>query len=247
MENIVIHGRALRVDGEARVADVARGGDGWRADLQPNLDLDAGVRARLARAWLQTAQLEHASIAAFASLALRLVAAGAPAALITAAHAAALDEVKHARFAFELASAYAGERLAPGRFDVATRAAVTGTIAELAIETFVDGCINEAAAAHQAELAAEQAVDPVVAAALREIAEDETRHAALAWAVVAWCVRQDQITVAELRSHVRHTGVVPPNNEDLAGYGVLGDRATATVREHVLRDVVGPCIDALAA
>jgi hypothetical protein len=245
--SITVHGRALRIDGEPHVADIARGGLGWSADLSPSLDLDADVRARLARAWLESAQFEHASIAAFASLALRLVAVGAPAALIAAAHEAALDEVKHARIAFELASAYAGERLAPGRFDVATRAAVGGSIAELAIETFVDGCINETAASHQAELAAEQAADPVVAAALREIAEDEARHAALAWAIVAWCVREDEISVAELRSHLRPSICAVPNNEDLAGYGVLGNSAMATVRENVVRDVVGPCIDALAA
>jgi hypothetical protein len=222
-------------------------GDGWRADLQPNLDIDADVRARLARVWLEAAQLEHASIAAFASLALRLVAAGAPAQLIADAHAAALDEVKHARMAFELASAYAGERLAPGRFDVATRAAVGGSIAELAIETFVDGCINETAAAHQAEVAASHASDPVVAAALREIADDEARHAALAWAVVAWCVREGGVTLDALRSLVTPVGWVAPKDEDLAGYGVLGDVATAAVRENVLRDVVEPCIAALAA
>jgi hypothetical protein len=248
-EQVKIHaipGRALRVDGVPQVAAIAHG-DGWRADLQPDLDLAADVRARLARAWLETAQLEHASIAAFASLALRLVAAGAPAELIAAAHAAALDEVKHARIAFELASAYAGRRLAPGRFDVATRAAATCSIAALAIETFVDGCINETAAAHQAEVAAEHAADPVVAAALREIAGDEARHAALAWAIVAWCVREGGVTLDELRSRMPEEATPASEDEDLSAHGILGDAAAAVVRENVVRDVVGPCLDALAA
>ena len=82
---------------------------------------------RLAAAWLEIAQLEHASIAAFASLSLRLLAAGAPAELVTASHRAALDEVEHARIAFELASVYGGRRVGPGRFDAATRAPVAGS------------------------------------------------------------------------------------------------------------------------
>ncbi len=242
-----IPGRALRVDGVPQVAEVAAR-DGWSAAIAPSLDLDPEVRARLARAWLAIAQLEHASIAAFASLALRLLSAGAPPELIARAHEAALDEVRHAQLAFALASAYAGETFGPGRFDAATRAAIDGDLRSLALETFADGCIGETAAAYQAELAATAARDPEIASALAQIAEDEARHGALAWSIVAWCVRQGAVTVAELAEFAA-TAIEPvaPANEDLIAHGVLGDRAAADAREAVLHEIVTPCLRALAA
>lgn len=238
-----VPGRALRIDGVPHVAAIARR-DGWTADLEPCLDVP---RARLADAWLAIAQLEHASIAAFAALAVRLVAAGAPPELIRQTHEAALDEVRHAQLAFALASAYAGSTLGPGMFEAATRAATDGDLRSLAIETFVDGCINETAAAHQAELAAAAAQDPVVAAALAQIADDEARHGALAWAIVAWCVREGAVTVAELAALTTSTPSVVDENEDLAAHGVLGDRAAAIARADVMREIVLPCLHALAA
>jgi len=241
-----VPGRALRIDGVPRVAEVAARA-GWSAEIAPCLDLDAALRTRLAEAWLSIAQLEHASIPAFAALSLRLLAAGAPIALIEASHAAALDEVRHAQLAFALASAYAGEPFGPGRFDIATRETISHGLREIALETFADGCIGETAAAHQAELASAAACDPAVAAALARIAEDEARHGALAWSIVAWCVREGAVTIAELTDLARETSMVAPFNEDLAVHGVLGDRAAADARVAVLRDVVTPCLRALAA
>jgi len=243
-----IPGRALRVDGVPRVAEVADGRDGWTVAIAPDLALDAATREQLAAAWLAIARLEHASVAAFSALALRLLAAGAPPALIAEAHRAALDEVRHAQLAFALASAYAGNQLGPGAFEAATRAVTSGGLRALALETFADGCVGETVAAHQAELAAAAARDPEVAAALAAIAEDEARHGALAWAIVAWCVRQGAVTVAELAALAAVEPVAGAELPDeLAVHGVLGARAAERARRVVLRDVVEPCLAALAA
>jgi hypothetical protein len=241
-----IPGRALRIDGVPHVAAVARR-EGWSAAIAPNLELDPVLRARLADAWLGIARLEHASIAAFASLAVRLVAAGAPVDLLAQTHAAALDEVRHAQLAFALASAYAGTAFGPGAFEAATRAATDGDLRSLALETFTDGCIGETAAAYHAELAAAAACDPEVAQALAQIAEDEARHGALAWAIVAWCVREGAVSIAELTQLASSVPSVVEANEDLLEHGILGDRAAATARADVVRDVVLPCLQSLAA
>lgn len=241
-----IPGRALRIDGVPHVAEVARR-EGWSAAIAPNLELDPLLRARLADAWLAIARLEHASIAAFASLAVRLVAAGAPVDLLAQTHEAALDEVRHAQIAFALASAYAGCTLGPGAFEAATRAATDGDLRSLALETFTDGCIGETAAAHQAELAAAAACDPELATALAQIAEDEARHGALAWAIVAWCVREGAVSVAELTEIASSAAPIVDANEDLLVHGILGERAAATARAEVVRDVVLPCLQSLAA
>jgi hypothetical protein len=255
-------GRPARIDGEARFADVGAGAT-WRApDLRPEVDaLPGALRDRLSAAWLEAAREEHASIAAFANLSLRLLALGAPPDLVADAHAAALDEIRHAQLSFELASAYAGAPLAPVRFTDAARMSAAGDLAALALETLLDGCINETIAAALADEAGAAASDPAIACALRAIAADEARHAELAWRIVAWCVQSgDDSAGAALLAALHATAAAaaasaaPPAagpdadpRDDLAAHGVLGEAALAATRAGVLREIVAPCLAALAA
>ena len=184
-------GRPYLADGVARVSEPENGGSrGWTQGDAPALgDLTPGDRAALAEAWTAEALFEHASVASFARFALALLAAGAPADLVALAHEAALDEVRHAALCFALASTYAGERVAPGPFPLGGVVSVETSLAALATSTVHEGCVGETVAA---VLAAEQlarATDPAVRAALERIAEDESRHAELAWRTVAWAVR----------------------------------------------------------
>jgi hypothetical protein len=56
----------------------------------------------------------------------------------------------------------------------------------MALENAVQGCVRETYAALLATWQAERAGDAVVRRSLQRIAADETRHAALAWAIDAW-------------------------------------------------------------
>ena len=222
--------------------------------LRPEVDaLPRALRERLAAAWLDAAREEHASIASFANLSLRLLALGAPPDLVADAHVAALDEIRHAQLSFELASAYAGTPLAPVCFGAAARMSAAGDLASLAIETLLDGCINETVAAALAGFASESASDPAVAAVLRDVADDEARHAELAWRIVAWSVRSSG---PDLLGALHETlaaaaaapiAASPDARDDLAAHGVLGDAAHAATRAAVLREIVAPCLAALAA
>ncbi len=60
------------------------------------------------------------------------------------------------------------------------------SIVDFAIENAVEGCVRESFGALVATLQAERATDPHVAGAMRRIARDETRHAALAWAIAGF-------------------------------------------------------------
>jgi len=244
-------GRAARVEGDVVVAPV-HGGASWNAsDVRPTVrGLASETRLSLREAWQVAAQMEHASIAAFSALSLRLIALGAPAELIARTHAAALDEVRHAQIAFALASAYADAPLQPARFDEVARLATTSTLAALARETFLDGCIEETAAAVDAALAATTAEDPVVADALRSIADDESRHAELAWAIVAWCVRSEPAIADELRALLADQLVTAPPiaaPDPLASHGIRSSTESARAKASVLREVVEPCFTALRA
>ena len=186
-------GRALRV---ARLAVAARAVevDGWDAELPPHESAAPSPEARraLARLWSETARSEHASVPAFSRLSLSLVALGAPARLVEAAHRAALEEIEHARLAFSMASTYAGAPVGPGRlFALRAARAVTATsLAALAAESLIDGCLLEGVAAEVAQQALARARDDRARAALTVIARDEASHAALAWEVVGWCCDQ---------------------------------------------------------
>jgi len=53
-------------------------------------------------------------------------------------------------------------------------------------EIAVEGCVRETFGALEATFQAKNANDPQIRRVMRRIAEDETRHAALAWRVAAW-------------------------------------------------------------
>jgi hypothetical protein len=139
-----------------------------------------------ASAWLADAQVEHASVAAFARLSLQLLALGAPAELVRDAQLASLDELRHADFFFDLASREAGAQLRPGPLDVA------GALDDLSLAALVEsnlreGCIGETVAAEHLRRRAQRTSEPELRAGLWAIADDETRHAALAFRILAWC------------------------------------------------------------
>jgi len=242
---IIQKGRPARVDGEPRFAalevDAA-----WHAAIEVDVNLDAETRRRLAASWLEAARMEHASVAAFSATSLRLMALGAPPELIAATHRAALDEIEHARIAFALASAYAGSPVSPAGFEEVARG-VCSELVDFAIETFVDGCIGETAAALEAERASAAAVDPAIQAILARIAVDEARHAELAWQIVAWCVRREPALVGDLRAAMHASAPAIADPGDLAAHGVLGVAARRAAYDDVMRDVVAPCFAALAA
>ena len=190
-------GRPLWVEGEPRMAAPVSGED-WDVALAATVEgLSPELRHSLALEWLRDAGEEHASIGAFSRLSLELLAAGAPPRLLLGAQRAAQDEVRHARLCYSLAGAYAGEPIGPGAFAEATSmpsplpaSRRDLLLARLACESLRDGCLSEGFAAEIAEISAEKCQDPVVTRVLRSIARDEEEHAALAWSVLAWCLRQ---------------------------------------------------------
>jgi hypothetical protein len=149
---------------------------------------------------------------------------------------------------FALASAYAGRPIGPGRLDV------TGALSDLSLEHSVltaieEGCIGETIAAAEAAEASRRAADPVIAAVLRDISEDEARHAALAWRFVVWALEhalsearerigRELERVAELRA------LPDPGDEqpaELAAHGFVVGRSRAALAAEVLREIIKPC------
>jgi hypothetical protein len=171
------------------------------------------------------AELEAASIGAFRSLAAELAVHGAPPELSRAARLAARDEARHTRLTRALAVRYGAEP--PRRLSSRKPPLPPRSLETVAAENAVEGCVRETFGALVAHIQAERAEDPAVRSAMREIARDETRHAALAWAMARWAeARLDEQARArvakkrrrEARRLARSTrSAVPPSLTRAAG------------------------------
>jgi hypothetical protein len=245
-------GRPFSVDGAHRVAR-ASDDAGWCADVTVDADaLPADARARVAEAWLRTARGEHASVAAFARFVLQLTAVGAPAALVADAAAALADEVRHARDAFSVASALAGVTLGAGPMDVSGALDGACTLEALVRDTVREGCIAESLSAAEAAVARDAASDPVVRELLAGVADDEARHAGLAWRFVRWALTRDPslraVVEQELARGPELPAVTPePHAAAMRAFGQLPEADRAALGRRVFDAVVAPCAAALWA
>jgi hypothetical protein len=180
----IYRGRPLVVGGEPRVArvEVARHA----------LDVD-GWASYFARA----AAEEHASVAAFARTICQLMALGAPLELLERTQAALADELDHTRGSLAWFQRFSGGEASPGALVEAIaplHGAEVGTARDLDHALLVDvlrgGCFGETLAAEAMLERAEGAEDLELGAWLRRVADDEARHAALAFETAAWLVRR---------------------------------------------------------
>lgn len=240
-------GRPLSIDGRAVTAEAQRRAAGWSARrAAPRIvDLPPELRLVLAEAWKRDALLEHASVASFALFSLELLALGAPADLVTAAHAAALDEVEHARSCFALASAYAEDELGPGRLALGAALPLRSSLEELVAAVAREGCLGETIAAVVAVAQLGEARDPAVRRVLRKIARDEARHAELAWRTLAWAMRAGPRALADVAgqalAHAPQLGMVDDLDHPLArAHGRIGARELDSVVTHTMHDVIVP-------
>jgi hypothetical protein len=97
---------------------------------------------------------------------------------------------------------------------------------------------------------AEEARDPAVRALLHAIADDEERHAELAFRAIAWALREGGAEVA--RALERTVARLDAGGALAAGdafeaprHGRLGARAHRALSARALAEVVRPCVDAL--
>jgi hypothetical protein len=135
------------------------------------------IAAYLAR----QADLEAASVRAFADLYADLVELAAPPAMRRAAIRAAADEVRHAATSAALARRF-GATTRPRQ----VRATPRRDLRALVLDNVAEGCVRETFGAAVAGYQARTASDPFVRRAMYRIARDEAKHALLAWKLHRW-------------------------------------------------------------
>ena len=147
------------------------------------------------------AHLEAASVVAFAQLAERLTAWGAPAALIDRCRQAAAEETRHAQLLTDLAQR-AGAEVPP-----AAQRECEVDLQTAALDNAIEGCVHEAWAAVRAAWIARHAPSPELRRIYAEIAADEAGHAQLAWDLHTWFLSQVDPTQREQLAAARRAAV----------------------------------------
>jgi hypothetical protein len=153
-------------------------------------DSTASGAGKVADFFADIARLEESAVHAFSRMIDELTRLGAPAGLLNAAREAREDEVRHTRSMGALARRFGAEPHEPSIDPVGDRTAF-----EIALENAVEGCVRETFGALVGAHQALRAEDSEVASAMREVAEDEIRHAELSWAISGWL--EPQLTAEE--------------------------------------------------
>jgi hypothetical protein len=161
--------------------------------------------------WARRAVGEHASIASFAAFTIALMSNQAPPDLIRDSLLAALDELGHAKTAFEMASLLTGRHMEPGAL-APSEHSFDGDITALAMGAAREGCIAETLSALvlAAEVDNTARLDDVyslLADKTRTIALEEGKHSSLAWRTIRWVCSVDEAACNTVKTQVLN----PPN------------------------------------
>ncbi len=136
---------------------------------------------RLGGYFAEMARLEAASVHAFDRMAMELGALGAPRRLIDETRRAREDETRHADRVEQIATRFGACVKRPRARRYRAR-----SVERMATENAIEGCVRETFGALVATWQAARARDPEVRDAMRVIAEEETRHAALSMRVATF-------------------------------------------------------------
>jgi hypothetical protein len=228
--------------------------DDWMRELAAVEHLDPTTRQMLAEAWANDGREEHASIAAFARFTMLLLSLGAPHDLVLASQRASIDEIRHARDCFALASRYGGVAIGPGPLEVHDSLEGVRTLREVAILTAEEGCVGETLGVALVEEALAHTTDPEVRRIFERVVKDEIRHAELGWRFVRWAILRDptiakdvEETIAAALEKTRATPLADYRITDpaWAAHGRLTPRSAHVAMERAIREVVEPCTRAL--
>lgn len=243
-----IPGRPFGVEGQAvRTADTVVADP---ASPASRAQAQGARQPELSAYWRRVAELEHASVASFARFTLQLMALGAPPSLLAQSQQAGLDEIEHARLAYGLAERFGGAAMKAGGLDVAgalTPELMHDPVAILRAALH-EGCIAETLAAAMAAVAAQRCEDAETKAALEQIAEDELRHATLAWEVMAWArTAYPEALRQALRDWRRELQPFAKDPDGAPEWGVLGIADETAICERVMASTIRPAVASLLA
>ncbi len=188
----------------------------------------------------QMAMLEAASVTAFEYLHADLAGLGAPARMLRAIDDARHDEIRHAAIMASIATHLEGTVSAPEIRPYSPQSRVA-----IAIENAVEGCVRETFAALLAQWQGRHAKSGELRLAMRLIAGDELKHAALSWEIHSWLeplldnLERAQVTAAVRRAidKLKCDAHVDLGASTMAALGLPNQREMLTLVEMLDREL----------
>ena len=161
----------------------------WEQSTVASLSPDE--RRRLTECWTNRAAAEYLAVSTFAVLAIDLVAAGAPADVLSLCMRAGIDEVRHAELCLRMIEIYGGKRTLPppgmsSLPDEPTRPKLHQALAN----TMLVSCVSETYATTVLTATRDLTEDPVAHAVLTSIYSDEVMHARLGWSYLRYALER---------------------------------------------------------
>lgn len=152
-------------------------------------ELSPAERTRLAETWTRRTGAEYLAVSTFAVLAIDLVAAAAPADVLSLCLRAGIDEVRHAELCLRMVELYGGQRIQPppgmsSLPDEPTRPKLHQALAN----TMLVSCVSETYATTVLSATRDLTVDPTAQAVLTSIYSDEVMHARLGWSYLRYAL-----------------------------------------------------------
>ena len=144
--------------------------------------LTAPERARLAATWTRRAQAEYLAVSTFSVLAMDLVAAMAPADVLSLCLRSGIDEVRHAELCLRMIEIYGGKRvLPPPGMSALPDDPARPRLHQALANTMLVSCVSETYATTVLSATRDLTTDPTAHAVLTAIYSDEVMHARLGW------------------------------------------------------------------
>ena len=146
-------------------------------------------RARLAGTWMRRSEAEYLAVSTFSVLAIDLVAAMAPADVISLCLRAGIDEVRHAEMCMRMVEIYSGERrLPPPGMSMLPDDPKRPKLHQALANTMLVSCVSETYATTVLSATRDLTVDPTAQAVLTAIYSDEVMHARLGWSYLRYAI-----------------------------------------------------------
>ncbi|MBK9029748.1 MAG: ferritin-like domain-containing protein [Myxococcales bacterium] len=146
-------------------------------------------RARLAETWTRRAAAEYLAVSTFAVLAIDLVAAAAPADVLSLCMRAGIDEVRHAELCLRMVEIYAGTHiLPPPGMSSLPDDPKRPKLHQALTNAMLVSCVSETYATTVLSATRDQTTDPTAEAVLTSIYSDEVMHARLGWSYLRYAL-----------------------------------------------------------
>ena len=151
--------------------------------------LTPAERSRLAATWMRRSEAEYLAISTFSVLAIDLVAAMAPADVISLCLRAGIDEIRHAEMCVRMAQIYSGEqKLPPPGMSSLPDDPERPKLHQALANTMLVSCVSETYATTVLSATRDLTVDPTAQAVLTSIYSDEVMHARLGWSYLRYAI-----------------------------------------------------------